>query len=57
MQENQNNQEQEVDLNQLMKIRREKLTELQEQGKDPFQITKLNRTNTAGEIKNNYEKI
>ena len=57
MQENQNNQEQEVDLNQLMKIRREKLTELQEQGKDPFQITKLNRTNTAGEIKNNYEQF
>ena len=57
MQENQNNQEQEVDLNQLMKIRREKLTELQEQGKDPFKITKLNRTNTAGEIKNNYEQF
>ena len=56
MQEN-NNQEQEVDLNQLMKIRREKLQELQTQGKNPFEITKFNRTNTAGEIKANYEKF
>ena len=31
-----NNQEQELDLNQLMKIRREKLQELQAQGKNPF---------------------
>lgn len=52
-----NNQEQEIDLNQLMKIRREKLQELQAQGKDPFEITKFNRTNTAGEIKSNYEKF
>jgi len=57
MQENNNqeNQEQELDLNQLMKIRREKLSELQEQGKDPFEITKYDRTNSAGEIKSNYE--
>ena len=54
MEEN-NNQEQELDLNQLMKIRREKLSELQEQGKDPFEITKYDRTNSAGEIKANYE--
>ena len=52
-----NNQEQELDLNQLMKIRREKLKELQETGKDPFEITKFNRTNTAGEIKSNYERF
>ena len=58
MSENQNNtQEQELDMNHLMQIRREKLKELQEQGKDPFQITKFNRTNTAGEIKSNYEKF
>ena len=57
MEENNNqvNQEQELDLNQLMKIRREKLAELQEQGKDPFEITKYDRTNSAGEIKSNYE--
>ena len=52
-----NAQEQELDLNQLMMVRREKLSELQEQGKDPYQITKFNRTNTAGEIKSNYEKF
>lgn len=58
MQENNNqNQEPEVDLNELMKIRREKLRELQEQGKDPFEITKFNRTNTAGEIKANYDEF
>ena len=59
MQENQNNnnQEQELDINHLMKIRREKLAELQKQGKNPYEITKFNRTNTAGEIKSNYEKF
>ena len=62
MQENQNNQvnnteEQELDINHLMQIRRDKLKELQEQGKDPFEITKFNRTNTAGEIKANYEQF
>ena len=56
MQEN-NNQQPEVDLNELMKIRREKLKELQEEGKDPYEITKFNRTNTAGEIKSNYEEF
>ena len=56
MQEN-NNQEQELDMNHLMQIRRDKLKELQEAGKDPFEITKFNRTNTAGEIKTNYEKF
>ncbi len=57
MQENNNIEEQEVDLNQLMRIRRDKLSELQEQGKDPFEITKFNRTNTAGEIKADYDKF
>ena len=60
MSENNNqkaNQTEELDMNHLMQIRREKLTELQEQGKDPFEITKFNRTNTAGEIKSNYEKF
>ena len=58
MQENNNNnQTEELDINHLMQIRREKLQELQEQGKDPFEITNFNRTNTAGEIKSNYEKF
>ena len=54
---NNNNQTEELDMNHLMQIRREKLKELQEEGKDPYQITKFNRTNTAGEIKANYEKF
>ena len=57
MAENNNNQEIELDENHLIQIRKEKLKELQEQGKDPFEITKFNRTVTAGEIKANYEKF
>ena len=58
MQENNNeNNVEELDMNHLMQIRREKLKELQEQGKNPYEITKFNRTNTAGEIKANYEKF
>ncbi len=54
---NNNNQTEELDMNHLMQVRKEKLVELQEQGKDPFEITKFNRTNTAGEIKSNYEEF
>lgn len=58
MQENNNqNQEVELDENRLIQIRKEKLKELQEQGKNPFEITKFNRTNSAGEIKANYESF
>ena len=57
MQENKQNQEVELDENHVIQIRKDKLTELQEQGKDPFEITKFNRTNTAGEIKANYEEF
>ena len=52
-----NNQIEEQDINHLMQIRRDKLKELQDEGKDPYQITKFERTNTAGEIKSNYEKF
>jgi len=54
-----NNQETdlELDINHLMQIRRDKLTELQQEGKDPFEITKFNRSNTAGEIKADFEKF
>ena len=48
-------QEQELDENHLIQIRKEKLKELQEQNKNPFEITKFDRTNTSGEIKANYE--
>ena len=59
MSENNNNENnvEELDMNHLMQIRRDKLKELQEQGKNPYEITKFNRTNTAGEIKANYEKF
>ena len=57
MSENNNNQTEELDMNHLMQIRREKLFELQKEGKDPYKITKFDRTNTAGEIKANYEKF
>ena len=52
-----NNQEQEQDLNKLMQVRREKLEELQKEGKNPFAITKYDRTETAGQIKSNYEEF
>lgn len=57
MQENENNQNVELDENHLIQIRKDKLKELQEQGKNPYEITKYNRTNSAGEIKSNYEKF
>lgn len=59
MSENQNNQEleQEVDMNHLMKIRREKLEKLQQEGKDPFTITRFNRTHTSKQIEENYEEL
>ncbi len=56
-QNNNVNEVEELDINHLMQVRRDKLSELQAQGKDPFEITKFNRTNTAGEIKANYEKF
>ena len=54
---NNQNEEQELDINHLMQVRREKLEELQANGKNPFEITKFNRTNTAGEIKNKFEEF
>ncbi len=48
---------QEQDLNQLLKIRREKLVELQEAGKDPFQITKYDVTHHSREIKEHYDTL
>ena len=46
---------QEPDLNQLRKVRREKLAELQQNGRDPFQITKFDQTHHSLEVKNLYE--
>ena len=45
------------DLNQLRKVRREKLADLQANGKDPFQITKFDQTHHSMEIKDNFEEM
>ena len=48
---------QEQDLNQLLKVRREKLAELQENGKDPFQIRKYDVTHHSMEVKDAFEEL
>lgn len=54
----QNNKgQQEQDINQLLKIKREKLAALQEAGKDPFQITKYDVTAHSRDVKENYEQM
>lgn len=53
----QNNNALEQDINQLLKVRREKLQDLQENGKDPFQITKYDVTHHSQEIKDNYDEL
>ncbi len=50
-----NNMPQEVNLNELLKVRREKLHDLQEAGKDPFKITKFDVTDHSTDIKSDYE--
>ena len=54
-QQNNNQQNQEQDINQLLKVRREKLAALQEAGKDPFQITKFDQTHHTSDAKELYE--
>ena len=51
----QKKQVQEQDINQLLKVRREKLAELQENGKDPFVITKYDVTNHSSDVKEDFE--
>lgn len=53
---NQKNQ-QEPDINQLLKVRREKLAALQEAGKDPFQIMKFDVTHHSKDVKDNYTEL
>ena len=47
----------EQDVNQLLKVRREKLAELQANGKDPFQIVKFDVTHHSQEIKAAFEEL
>ena len=55
--EQQKKAQQEPDLNQLRKVRREKLADLQANGKDPFVITKYDQTHHSLEIKENFEEL
>ena len=48
---------QEQDVNQLRKVRREKLADLQSNGKNPFEITKYDVTCHAQDVKDNYEEM
>ena len=48
------NQAPELELNEILKVRREKLAELQQNGMDPFEITKFDRSHTSSQIKDNY---
>ena len=57
MSEQQKKAQQEPDLNQLRKVRREKLADLQVNGKDPFVITKYDQTHHSLEIKENFEEL
>ncbi len=54
---NQQNNEAQQDINQLLKVRREKLAQLQEDGKNPFEITKFDVTHHSAEIKNNFDEL
>lgn len=56
-QNKQNQQPKEQDINQLLKVRREKLAALQEAGKDPFRITKFDVTHHSMDIKDNFEEL
>jgi lysyl-tRNA synthetase class 2 len=56
-QQNTKGQTQEQDINQLLKVRREKLANLQEAGKDPFQITKYDVTHHSTDIKEHFAEL
>lgn len=56
-QNKQNQQPKEQDINQLLKVRREKLAALTEAGKDPFRITKFDVTHHSVDIKDNFEEL
>ena len=55
--QNKNANAKEQDIHQLLKVRREKLAELQAEGKDPFQITKYDQTAHSADIKDNYAEF
>ena len=52
-----NSTQQGAEINQLLQIRREKLADLQQNGKDPFQITKYDVTHHSADVKENFESL
>ena len=56
-QQKNNKGSQEQDINQLLKVRREKLADLQANGKNPFEITKFDVTHHSTEIKDNFDEL
>jgi lysyl-tRNA synthetase class 2 len=57
MADQKNNNQPQQDLNELLKVRRNKLADLQEQGKDPFLYTKYDVTHHSQEIKDNFDSL
>ena len=55
--EEMNMQELESQFSEQEQLRREKLAELQKQGKDPFDVYKVERTHTSQEVKDNYDTL
>ena len=55
--QNQNKQKPQQDVNQLIKVRNEKLAELQASGNDPFQITKYDADAHSQEIKDHFDEM
>ena len=51
------NQETELNMNHLMQVRKEKLDNLIAEGKNPFEITKFNRTHTSADIEKHYDEL
>ena len=54
---NPNLENEQEDINKLVEVRIEKLKELQKNDKDPYKITKYNRTHTSKDIRENYESL
>ena len=50
-------QNEELEMNKLMQVRKDKLKQLQEEGKNPFEVTKYDRTEYSMQIKDNYEEF
>ncbi|MEE3393546.1 MAG: lysine--tRNA ligase [Lachnospiraceae bacterium] len=57
MADNKNNNRGEGNLSQLIKVRRDKLKDLQERGKDPFKITKYDQTHHTSDVRNDFDKL